>query len=290
MELTDEEWRAKLSPERYAVLRQKGTEPAWSGELLHVEGSGMFTCAGCGAALFPSDTKFESGSGWPSFYRALDDGVIDEHVDRTFGMTPDRDHLCPVRRPPRPRVPRRAGPDRPALLRELAVHRVRARRRTDPPADPDPLAGSDPGSAPGRWRLGARSPIGGDQALLEQAANEVAEGVGLAQTAPVRDQAAVRRRPAPGRPENDLVLAQAAPDAVKRDGVNPLPPLQSSASVLSVGEHRDPASSPRGRRARPCARRRWRTGELAPTSSATISTLKRGRRPRSPSCAARGGR
>ena len=46
----------------------------------------MFTCAGCGAALFPSDTKFESGSGWPSFYRALDDGVINEHVDRTFGM------------------------------------------------------------------------------------------------------------------------------------------------------------------------------------------------------------
>ncbi|HEY1989689.1 MAG TPA: peptide-methionine (R)-S-oxide reductase, partial [Acidimicrobiales bacterium] len=69
VELSDEEWRAKLSPERYAVLRQKGTEPAWSGELLHVEGSGMFTCAGCGADLFESDTKFESGSGWPSFYR-----------------------------------------------------------------------------------------------------------------------------------------------------------------------------------------------------------------------------
>ena len=46
----------------------------------------MFTCAGCGAALFPSDTKFESGSGWPSFFRALDDGVINEHVDKSFGM------------------------------------------------------------------------------------------------------------------------------------------------------------------------------------------------------------
>ncbi len=55
IELSDEEWRQRLSPERYAVLRQKGTEPAWSGELLHVEGSGMFTCAGCGAALFPSE-------------------------------------------------------------------------------------------------------------------------------------------------------------------------------------------------------------------------------------------
>jgi len=87
VELSDEEWKAKLSPERYAVLRQKGTEPAWSGELLHVDGSGMFTCAGCGADLFQSDTKFESGSGWPSFYRALDQGTVNEHVDKTFGST-----------------------------------------------------------------------------------------------------------------------------------------------------------------------------------------------------------
>jgi len=85
-ELTDEEWKQRLGPDRYAVLRKGATEPAWSGELLHVEGSGMFTCAGCGAELFPSDTKFESGSGWPSFSRALADGVIEEHVDRSFGM------------------------------------------------------------------------------------------------------------------------------------------------------------------------------------------------------------
>ncbi len=87
VELTDEEWRARLTPERYAVLRQKGTEPAWSGELLHVEGSGMFTCAGCGAELFPTETKFDSGSGWPSFTQALAKGTIDEHEDRTFGMS-----------------------------------------------------------------------------------------------------------------------------------------------------------------------------------------------------------
>ena len=87
VELSDEEWKAKLSPERYAVLRQKGTEPAWSGELLHVDGSGMFTCAGCGADLFQSDTKFESGSGWPSFYRALDEGTVNEQVDKSFGST-----------------------------------------------------------------------------------------------------------------------------------------------------------------------------------------------------------
>jgi len=86
VELTEDEWRARLSPERYAVLRQKGTEPPWSGALLHVEGRGVFTCAGCGAPLFPSDTKFESGTGWPSFYRALDEGAIDEHVDRSLFM------------------------------------------------------------------------------------------------------------------------------------------------------------------------------------------------------------
>ena len=87
VELTDEEWQARLSPERYAVLRQKGTEPAWSGELLHVEGSGMFTCAGCAAELFPTEAKFDSGSGWPSFTRALADGTIVEHKDRSFGMS-----------------------------------------------------------------------------------------------------------------------------------------------------------------------------------------------------------
>ena len=85
VELSDREWKARLGPERYAVLRRGGTEPAWSGELLHVEGTGVFTCAGCGAELFPSDTKFESGSGWPSFYRALDQGVIHEHADRSWG-------------------------------------------------------------------------------------------------------------------------------------------------------------------------------------------------------------
>ena len=87
VDLTDDEWRKRLTPERYAVLRQKGTEPAWSGELLHVEGSGMFTCAGCGAELFPTEAKFESGSGWPSFTRALAEGTIVEHKDRSFGMS-----------------------------------------------------------------------------------------------------------------------------------------------------------------------------------------------------------
>src|SRR5580704_6992031 len=84
---SDVEWKAELSPDRYAVLRRAGTEPAWSGELLHVDGDGVFHCAGCGAELFDTGSKFESGSGWPSFDRARSEGTIIEKRDRTFGMT-----------------------------------------------------------------------------------------------------------------------------------------------------------------------------------------------------------
>lgn len=83
---TDAEWLDRLGPDRFHVLRQKGTEPAWTGALLDVHDPGLFRCAGCGAALFRSDDKFDSGSGWPSFTRALADGVVSEHEDRSLGM------------------------------------------------------------------------------------------------------------------------------------------------------------------------------------------------------------
>jgi peptide-methionine (R)-S-oxide reductase len=81
----DASWKAELAPERYAILRQAATEPPWSGELLAEKRHGVYHCAGCGSALFASDTKFESGSGWPSFYAAIDDGAIDLHEDRSLG-------------------------------------------------------------------------------------------------------------------------------------------------------------------------------------------------------------
>ena len=83
---TDEDWRKELSPERYQVLRHAGTEPAWSGELLHVDGDGEFRCAGCGAVLFDTDSKFDSGSGWPSFDRAKSEGTIIERPDNSHFM------------------------------------------------------------------------------------------------------------------------------------------------------------------------------------------------------------
>jgi methionine-R-sulfoxide reductase len=85
--MTDEEWRKQLPPDRYAVLRRAGTEPAWSGELLHVDGEGVFQCAGCGAELFDTDAKFESGTGWPSFDRAVGSGTVLEREDRALFMT-----------------------------------------------------------------------------------------------------------------------------------------------------------------------------------------------------------
>jgi peptide-methionine (R)-S-oxide reductase len=82
----EEQWREELGLDRFRVLRDKGTEPAWSGALLDVHDPGSFLCGGCGAALFRSDDKFDSGSGWPSFTQAVAEGVIEEHTDRSFGM------------------------------------------------------------------------------------------------------------------------------------------------------------------------------------------------------------
>jgi peptide-methionine (R)-S-oxide reductase len=83
---TEREWREKLTPEQYAVLREKGTERPFTGEHLHEKRDGTFSCAACGAELFRSDTKFESGTGWPSFTEPANRENVDLHVDRSHGM------------------------------------------------------------------------------------------------------------------------------------------------------------------------------------------------------------
>jgi peptide-methionine (R)-S-oxide reductase len=83
---TEEEWRRELTPEQYHVLREKGTERPFTGELNDVKEPGTYRCAGCGAELFASDAKFESGTGWPSFYRPAEGEAVDTEEDRTFFM------------------------------------------------------------------------------------------------------------------------------------------------------------------------------------------------------------
>lgn len=83
---TDEEWRTQLTPEQYYITRQKGTEPAFSGALYHNHDDGTYHCVACGAELFKSDKKFESGSGWPSFWLPADSSAIETHEDSSHGM------------------------------------------------------------------------------------------------------------------------------------------------------------------------------------------------------------
>ena len=84
---TDAQWRAELTPEQYRVLREHGTERAFSNPLNGEKSSGMYKCAGCGAELFPSGTKFDSGTGWPSYYAPTSPDAVSEHVDKSWFST-----------------------------------------------------------------------------------------------------------------------------------------------------------------------------------------------------------
>ena len=83
---TDEEWRSELTPEQYHVLREKGTERAWTGVLNDAKADGVYRCAGCGAELFVSDAKYESGSGWPSFYQPASGEAVETEADNSLFM------------------------------------------------------------------------------------------------------------------------------------------------------------------------------------------------------------
>jgi peptide-methionine (R)-S-oxide reductase len=83
---SDDEWKKELTPEQYHVMREKGTEPAFTGAYYKEKTPGVYKCASCGAELFSSDDKFESGTGWPSYTRPVDDKAIEEERDFSYGM------------------------------------------------------------------------------------------------------------------------------------------------------------------------------------------------------------
>jgi peptide-methionine (R)-S-oxide reductase len=87
IEKTDIDWRNELTPEQYHVLREKGTERAFSGEYWNDHRAGVYRCAACGNDVFESDTKFESGTGWPSFYQPASPDAVETEDDRSFFMT-----------------------------------------------------------------------------------------------------------------------------------------------------------------------------------------------------------
>jgi len=83
---SEADWKERLTPEQFEVLRNKGTERAFAGRFNDMKDPGTYVCAGCGHELFHSDTKFDSGTGWPSFYEAVEDGNVIEHSDSSHGM------------------------------------------------------------------------------------------------------------------------------------------------------------------------------------------------------------
>jgi peptide-methionine (R)-S-oxide reductase len=86
VELTEEEWRAALTPEQYRITRKKGTEPPFSGEYHDNKEEGLYRCVACGTPLFSSETKYDSGTGWPSFYDVIDEKNVETEQDRSFFM------------------------------------------------------------------------------------------------------------------------------------------------------------------------------------------------------------
>ena len=83
---SEQEWRQELTPEQYRVMREAGTEPAFTGKYYKTKDPGTYVCASCGQPLFDSETKYESGTGWPSFYKPVDGSAVEEHSDTTYGM------------------------------------------------------------------------------------------------------------------------------------------------------------------------------------------------------------
>ena len=124
---TDAEWRQQLTPAQYEVCRRKGTERAFTGEYHDSKVPGTYQCVCCGADLFSSDTKFDSGTGWPSFWQPISPDTVEYEEDRSFLHAPHRGHVQRLRRPPGTRLRRRSGAHLQALLPQFGVAEAGAR-------------------------------------------------------------------------------------------------------------------------------------------------------------------
>ena len=136
LEKTEQEWREELAPERFHILREKGTEPPFTGAYTYSKADGMYRCGACGAELFSSDSKFDSGTGWPSFTEPAVADAVELHDDHSHGMTRTEVTCARCGGHLGPRLPRRPRAGRPALLHQLAV------------AGPRRVIGPAPGSSP----------------------------------------------------------------------------------------------------------------------------------------------
>ena len=124
----DAEWKQQLSPVSYNVTRHAGTERAYTGDSWDLHDKGLFRCICCDTALFSSETKFDSGTGWPSFWKPIAAENVREIHDNTFGMDRTAIACADCDGPPRPRLRRWTGAHRPALLHELRRDEVRKAR------------------------------------------------------------------------------------------------------------------------------------------------------------------
>ncbi len=123
--LSDEQLRKKLTPEQFNVTRRKGTERAFSGAYWNCHSDGVYRCVCCGAPLFSSETKFDSGTGWPSFWKPIDSKAVDEVVDTSHGMRRVGGRVQQVPGPPGPCFRRRAQADPPAVLHQFGFLETR---------------------------------------------------------------------------------------------------------------------------------------------------------------------